>query len=101
MTEGMPPTPEEMRQLYRSLAEKILDKACSDPIWKQQLLDDTESALRAANFLEAQRLEEMRQKEEASREAEVVGHVGTDPMRLTTYENYCCTFYTLAQTRLA
>ncbi len=101
MTEGMPPTPEEMRRLYRSLTEKILDKACSDPTWKQQLLDNTEAALRAANFPEAQRLEEMRQKEKASREAEVVGHAKPNPMPLTTYENYCCTFYTLAQTRLA
>jgi hypothetical protein len=100
MAESMPPIPEEMRQLYRGLTEKILDKACSDPTWKQQLLDNTEAALRAANFPETQRLEEMRQKEEALREAEVVGHLPTDPMRLTTYENYCCTFYTLAQTRL-
>ncbi len=99
MAESMPPTPEEMRQLYRGLAEKILDKACGDPTWKQQLLDNTEAALRAADFPETQRLEEMRQREEALRE--VVGQLPTDPMRLTTYENYCCTFYTLAQTRLA
>jgi hypothetical protein len=63
MAEGMP-TQEEFWQLNRSLMEKLLDRACSDPIWKQQLLDDPEAALRAANFPEIQRLEEMRQREE-------------------------------------
>ncbi len=65
MAEGMPPTPQEMRQLSRDLMDKVLDKACSDPTWKQQLLDDPHAAMRAANFPEAQRLEEIRQKEAA------------------------------------
>jgi hypothetical protein len=58
--EGMP-TPEEFRQLNRSLMEKVLDRAASDPAWKQQLLDDPEAAMRAAGFPEVQRVEEMRQ----------------------------------------
>lgn len=66
MAESSPPTSEEMRQLSRSLMDKVLDKACSDPTWKQQLLDDPQAAMRAANFPEAQRLEEIRQKEEAA-----------------------------------
>ncbi len=65
MTEGMPPTPQEMRQLHRDLMDKVLDKACSDPQWKQQLLDDPQAAMRAANFPEAQQLEQILQKEAA------------------------------------
>ncbi len=60
MTERMPPVPEEYRQLYRSLTEKMLDRAASDPQWKQQLLDDPEAAMRAANFPELERVEQMR-----------------------------------------
>ncbi len=75
MTERMPPTPEEVRQLRRSLLEKMLDRAASDPRWKRQLLDDPDAAMRAASFPEAQTIEEMRQRVEASQAAEVVGHV--------------------------
>ncbi len=64
----MPPTSEQMRQLNRDLSEKVLDRAASDPAWKQQLLDDPEAAMRAANFPESQRLEEIRQKEEGAAE---------------------------------
>ena len=46
----MPPAREEYLQLRRSLAEKMLDRAASDPLWKQQLLDDPDLALRTANF---------------------------------------------------
>ncbi len=75
VTEGMPPTPDEGRQLIRSLTEKVLDKVCSDPTWKQQLLEDPEAAFRAANFPEYKRLEEMRRSVLASLEgAEVRGH---------------------------
>ncbi len=56
----MPPVPEEYRQLNRSLTEKVLDRAASDPQWKQQLLDDPEAAMRAANFPENRQLEQMR-----------------------------------------
>jgi hypothetical protein len=45
MTENMPPTLEQIRQLNPSLMEKVLDKALSDPLWKQQLLDDPETAM--------------------------------------------------------
>lgn len=74
MTERMPPTPEEVRQLNRDLMEKVLDKACSDPAWKQQLLDDPQAAFRAANFPEHNRFEEMRRSARSSQEgAEVRG----------------------------
>ena len=89
MTENMLPSPEEIRQLNRDLLEKVLDKAASDPTWKQQLLDDPEAACRAANFPEITRFEEIRQ-----REPEVVGHVMPNP-RPYTHLYYCCTFYTL------
>ncbi len=39
-------TLEQAKQLNRSLMEKIIDRAASDPAWKQQLLDDPEAALR-------------------------------------------------------
>ncbi len=59
MTEGMPPTAEEIRQMNRDLMEKILDRAASDPEWKQRLLDDPEAAMQEAGFPEAERLREM------------------------------------------
>jgi hypothetical protein len=34
MTESIPPTPVQMQKMQRDLAEKVLDKACSDPQWK-------------------------------------------------------------------
>lgn len=73
MTESRPPVPEEDRQLHRSLTEKMLDRASSDPEWKQRLLDDPEAAMREANFPEAQRIEEMRERAEASKEDETRG----------------------------
>jgi hypothetical protein len=72
MTEGMPPTLEQTRQLNRSLTEKVLDRAASDPQWKQQLLDDPEAAMRMANFPETQQLQQMQQSAQ-SRGAEVTG----------------------------
>ena len=59
MTENMPPIPEHIRQLNRDLMEKVLDKAASDPEWKQLLLDDPEAAMLEAGFPEAERLREM------------------------------------------
>ena len=56
MAEGITPL-EEFRQLNRSLMEKVLDRAASDPRWKQQLLDDPEAA--TAEFPEAQMFREM------------------------------------------
>ena len=64
---------EEYRQLSRGLTEKVLDRAASNPRWKQQFLDDQQAAMREANFPEAQRLEEMSQQQE---DAEVLGHEG-------------------------
>ena len=65
MTEGTPPTPpEQFRQLNRDLMEKVIDKAASDPAWKQRLLDDPEAAMAEAGFPEAQRLEELEELQE-------------------------------------
>jgi hypothetical protein len=77
MAESMPPegqqplTREQTRQLRRSLTEKILDKAESDPQWRQLLIDDPELAMREANFPETQRLE--RRQEEAEVSGQVIG----------------------------
>jgi len=38
------------------LTEKVLDKAASDPEWRQLLIEDPELAMREANFPEAQQL---------------------------------------------
>lgn len=64
MTEGTPLTPEEFRQLNRSLMEKVLDRAAEDPSWKQLLLDDPEAALMEADFPEVQQLQEMQASSE-------------------------------------
>jgi uncharacterized membrane protein len=56
MTENMPPTRVQMQQLHQRLTEKVLDKACDDPQWKQKLIEDPELAMREANFPEAQEL---------------------------------------------
>ena len=73
MTEGIPPTAEEIRQLNRDLMEKVLDKAASDPEWRQRLLDDPEAAMMEAGFPEVQRLQQMQASVEAA-EPEVAGH---------------------------
>ena len=73
MAQDMPPTFEQTRQLHRSLTEKVLDRAASDPQWKQQLIDDPEAAMRTANFPETQQLQQMQASAGASREGEVRG----------------------------
>ncbi len=73
MWEITPPAPEETRRLERSLMEKVLDNAASDPWWKQRLLDDPETAVLEAGFPEAERLQELHVS--LSRE-EVEGHEG-------------------------
>ncbi len=74
MAESIPPTPEEIRQLHADLTERMLDKAASDPDWKQRLLEDPQAALRAADFPELRRFEEMRRSAQSSqRGAEVRG----------------------------
>ncbi len=74
MTEGTPLTPEQFRRLNRDLMEKVLDKAASDPAWKQRLLDDSEAAITEANFPEAQRLREM-QESLSDQDSEVAGQL--------------------------
>ena len=73
MTEGMPLTPEQIRQLNRDLMEKVLDKAESDPEWKQRLLDDPEAAIQEAGFPETRQIRETQGSVGAEEEAEVVG----------------------------
>jgi hypothetical protein len=51
--------------------EKMLDKAASDPLWKQRLLEDPKAAMQEADFPEARQLGELRQAEGT---AEVEGH---------------------------
>ncbi len=55
------PTLEQTKQLQRNLTEKVLDRAASDPEWRQRLLDDSEAAMREAGFPEAERLAEIHQ----------------------------------------
>lgn len=59
MTESTPPAPEQLRQLNRDLMEKVIDKATSDPGWKQRLLDGPEAAMQEAGFPEAHQIEQM------------------------------------------
>ena len=77
MTEGRPSDPEQLRRLNRDLMEKVLDRAASDPEWKQRLLEDPEAAMTEANFPETQQLRQAQTSALASEEAEVVGH--SDP----------------------
>jgi hypothetical protein len=68
------PATEEYQQLNQRLTERMLDKAASDPLWKQWPLTAPEADMRKANFPEYQGLEEVRQKE-----AEVRGHINLLP----------------------
>ena len=77
MTESMPPTLKQYQQLHRGLTEKVLDKAASDPQWKQQLIDDPEAAVRGANFPEVQQLEQIRASAASQQGEEVRGQFGT------------------------
>ena len=73
MTENTPPpTPEQLRRLNRDLMEKMLDRAASDPEWKQRLLDDPGVAMMEAGFPEARQLQEM-QASGGVQEVEVTG----------------------------
>jgi hypothetical protein len=70
--EGTMPTTtvgEEYRQVQRSFMEKVLDRAASDPVWKERLLDDPEAAIREAGFPESQQIQRIQQ------EREVRGHI--------------------------
>jgi hypothetical protein len=102
----MPTHKEELGQLNRSFWEKVLNRAASDPLWKQQLLDDPEATLSVDDFPELKRVEELQQSAEPSGQAEVAGHlmpgtsqVMTDPYQYTSMQKgFCCPFYTLKQT---
>jgi hypothetical protein len=82
----------EYRQLTRSLTETILDRAASDPLWREKLLEDPEAALQEANLPELQRLEELPQSEEVVRGQlgkELTGLYG-DYVYYYTYSSWCC-----------
>jgi hypothetical protein len=81
---------EEYKQLLQSLTEKVLDRAATDPLWKQRLLDDAPSAMREAGFLEVKRLDEIRQEEE------VRGHLDLMSLDAGTLdaERRCRPYYT-------
>ena len=88
MAEGITPL-EELRQLKRSLMEKVLDRAASDPAWKERYLDDPDAAMREAGFAEeVRRIEEVRQSLGIPHEAEVSGHIPK------TYAQNCCWYDT-------
>ncbi len=75
MTESTPPTtPEQFRRLNRDLMEKVIDKAASDPEWKQRLLDDPESAMMEADFPEVEHLRQIASPQ-ALQEDEVTGQI--------------------------
>ena len=75
MTEVITPR-EELRRLKRSLTEKVLDRAASDPAWKERYLDDPDAAMREAGFAEeVRRIEEVRQSVGTPHEAEVSGQI--------------------------
>jgi hypothetical protein len=82
MAEGRPRAPEELERLRRETMERILDRASSDPEWRQRLLDDPEAAI--AEFPETQSVREMQSTppegvEPLPAEEEVVGHTGGGP----------------------
>ncbi len=91
-------TMEESRQLQRSLMDKVLDKAASDPLWKDQLLDDPGAAMRAAEFPELQKIEDLQQflqPDPALSEAEVTGQGGSiKPRKCWTPKWYECVWFT-------
>ncbi len=81
---------EEYKQLLQSLTEKVLDRAASDPLWKQRLLSDAPAAMREADFPEVKRLDEIRQQEE------VRGHLDLMSLDAGTLdaERRCRPYYT-------
>ena len=86
MAEGITP-PEELRQLRGSLMEKVLDRAASDPAWKERYLDDPDAAMREAGFAEeVRRIEEVRQSLGTPHEAEVSGQAA--PIRIRDSDTF-------------
>lgn len=93
---------EEHRQQMRSLTEKVLERAASDPHWKRRLLDDPEAAVREADFPELKRLDEI--SDEIRQEEETRGHYLMSPdvegVSRTCYYysvHRCCKAYTCHQ----
>ena len=76
------PTLEQTKQLQRNLTEKVLDRAASDPEWRQRLLDDSEAAMREAAFPEAEKLREIhkgvRSRSSSPEDEEVRGQSSSD-----------------------
>jgi hypothetical protein len=101
--ENAPLTLEQTRQLQRGLMEKLLDRAASDPQFKQQVLDDPEAAMR--EFPEAQQIMQMqgaKQQAAQSQEGEVTGQAmpGSDPSTWGPpptgyYPIYNCVWYSM------
>jgi hypothetical protein len=109
MAQRRPPEIEQARQLHRDLSEKVLEKAASDPQWKQRLIEEPDAALREADFPESRKLQEMGQRtsqsaEPGAEEGEVRGqNMGLDyNIGLGDYNvdyggcAYKCTSYTLS-----
>ena len=88
MAEGITPR-EEYRQLNRSLTEKVLDRAASDPAWKERYLDDPDAAMREAQFPEVQQIEQVRQRVDTE-QAEVMGQQANINTVTCTLGQDCC-----------
>jgi hypothetical protein len=68
-------TPEEYKQAQRSLTEKTLDKAASDPEWKQRYIDDPAAAIDEAGFPEIQQIRETKEQlKPLPQDEDVQGH---------------------------
>ncbi len=105
MTESAPLTLEQTRQLQRGLMEKLLDRAASDPLFKQQVLDDPEAAMR--EFPESQLIMQMQgakqqaQAQGAAMQGDDVqgqGMPGSDPGTWAPtgyYPVYNCVWYSM------
>jgi hypothetical protein len=48
--------------MQRDLTEKVIDKVCSDPQWKQQLLEGPDLTMQNADFPELQELQQASQQ---------------------------------------
>jgi hypothetical protein len=78
MAQDEMPSQEEYRLLERAMTQRVLDRAASDPQWKQQLIDDPETAM--SEIPEAKRLLEINEQAlRAWQDAEVVGQVCPQP----------------------
>jgi hypothetical protein len=88
MTESMPPTRVQLQKLRKDLSEKVLDKACNDPQWKQQLIEDPELAMREANFPELQQLQQASQLSAEVHGQSVVGGYSDPGCSAGSWTNY-------------